>query len=105
MFGEDQNGYDVLIAFRRNRSGKITSLSYLNSGPDALSIYDDLFAVVQLSNPKRFVKKIGSTFSGTVVSPENIDVSASFVDSFSGVSPGNTSTYISLYGDAFTTFA
>ena len=70
-----------------------------------LNIDDHLFAVAELGNPKRFVKHIASTFSGTVVSPENIDVFASFVDSFGRVRPGITSAYISLYGDAIATFA
>ena len=105
LYGEDWNGYDVLISFNKNKSGKVTSLTYMNFGSDPSSIYDNLYANVELSNPKKFVKQIGSTLSGTVVLPENIDVFASFVDSLSGVSPGSYSTFISMYGGTVTTFA
>ena len=105
LYGQDIRGYDVLISVDRDKSGTVNEISYMNFGADLYSTYDNLYISVEVDNAKKFVKDIGSSFNSFMVTPENIDSVASFIDLFRGVSPGDYSTYVSIGGGNDYSFA
>ena len=105
LFAQDQFGNDVLIKAKRNKSGEVNKVSYLNTGLDVFDRSDDLYVAVEVDNAKQFIKGIGDTFKDTFISTENLDLFASFVDSTRGVSPGEFSTYVSINGGLDYSFA
>ena len=104
LYGQDIRGYDVLISVDRDKSGTVNEISYLNFGADPYATYDNLWISVAVDDAKKFVKDIGSSFNSFVVTPENIDSVASFIDSYRGVTPGEYSTYVAV-GDFDYSFA
>ena len=104
LYGQDIRGYDVLVSVDRDKSGAVNKISYLNSGADPYGTYDNLFISVDVNDAKKFAKDIGSSFNTFMVTPENIDSAAFFIDSFRGVSPGQHSTYVAI-GDFNYSFA
>ena len=104
LYGQDIRGYDVLISVDRDKSGTVNEISYMNFGADIYGTYDNLYISVEVDNAKKFVKDIGSSFNSFMVTPDNINSVASFIDSFRGVSPGEYSTYVAV-GDFDYSFA
>ena len=105
LYGQDFRGFDVAISAGRDKSGSVNEISYVNYGADISSAYDDLFIFAEVDNAKKFVKDIGGSFSSFIITPDNLDSVASFVDSFRGVSPGEYSTYVSIGGGYDYSFA
>ena len=105
LYEQDIRGFDVLISVDRDKSGAANEVSYMNFGANSYSTYDNLYISVEVDDAKKFAKEIGSSFNSFMVTSENIDSVASFIDSFRGVSPGEYSTYVSVNGGYDYSFA
>ena len=105
MYCYDQNDSLALIVATRNKKGIVHKIEYLNTGPSLDTLSDNLYVSVKVNDFKMFVKDLGDTFKGTTVGPSNIESFADAVDSIAGVRGGLVSTYVSVSGGEYYTYA